>query len=178
LLINRILDLSENEPHCLDSEKRDKKRIKSHDNKEKGKLKLRLRQDLIDHFKSGSPLNSNAEEIQLAYAREDSDERYNYMPHKHPILPHVLLPADPTLENPNCVRNLISCVRQIGRLGGISLEYKEIDLETRLLISLASTENLFVNFFRCEEHLYTKLRWLVGLLVGPSVPTMRDYVEK
>jgi hypothetical protein len=31
--------------------------------------------------------------------------------------------------------------------------------------------------FRCEEHLYTRLRWLVGWSVGPS-PTMRDYVEK
>jgi hypothetical protein len=36
---------------------------------------------------------------------------------------------------------------------------------------------LAVDIFRFEEHLYTRLRWLVGRFVGPS-PTMRDYVEK
>jgi hypothetical protein len=35
-------------------------------------------------------------------------------------------------------------------------------------------------FFRCEEHLYKRLRWSVRRSVGPSVgpsPTMRNYME-
>jgi hypothetical protein len=35
---------------------------------------------------------------------------------------------------------------------------------------------LMQGLFRCEEHLYKRLRWSVGPSVRPS-PTMRNYVE-
>jgi hypothetical protein len=45
-------------------------------------------------------------------------------------------------------------------------------------ISQMTEENRHLEaVFRCEEHLYKRLRWSVGPSVGPS-PTMRDYVEK
>jgi hypothetical protein len=61
--------------------------------------------------------------------------------------------------------------------------YGELDIKTPGAEWYFAHSNQLWNFvFRCEEHLYTRLRWLVrplvGWLVGPSVPTMRDYVEK
>jgi hypothetical protein len=43
-------------------------------------------------------------DMKTIFYREDNDSRYNHVEHKHPTIPHLLLPADPCMVNPNSKR--------------------------------------------------------------------------
>jgi hypothetical protein len=87
----------------FESEKKVNKKPKI-EKKENQPNKSETRNKLIEHYKTGSPLEVEENHLKECFDRADTDKRYNHINHKHPTIPHILLPADPCMVNPNSRR--------------------------------------------------------------------------